>query len=167
MTLAEAIAHCLSSEDYREFEHSASLKGLLKPFKGKGELFQFAGTIKQLRGELETLMAAMLAIMAQPPFSLLELRLSVQHSSQGACFLRWRSPDFKRMGVEVWEQVMEHPLLQPELRQALYQLEANRIVLNLQMSSLNSLYRQVLTGALKHAYADDVLFDTTTEEKHP
>lgn len=167
MTLAEAIAHCLSSEAYREFEQSASLKGLLKPFKGKGELAQFAETIKQLRGELETLMAAMLAIMAQPPFSLLELRLSVQHSSQGACFLRWRSPDFKRMGVEVWQQVMEHPLLQPELRQALYQLEANRIVLNLQMSSLNSLYRQVLMGALKLAYADDVLFDTTTEEKHP
>lgn len=167
MTLAEAIAHCLSSEAYRELGQSASLKGLLKPFKGKGELFQFAETIKQLRGELETLMAAMLAIMAQPPFSLLELRLSVQHSSQGACFLRWRSPDFKRMGVEVWEQVMEHPLLQPELRQALYQLEANRIVLNLQMSSLNSLYRQVLMGALKLAYADDVLFATTIEEKHP
>jgi len=167
MTLADAIAQRLSADAYRELAQGASLKGLLKPFKGKGELFQFAETIKQLRGELETLMAAMLAIMAQPPFSLLELRLSVQHSSQGACFLRWRSPDFKRMGVEVWQQAMAHPLLQPELRQALYQLEANRIVLNLQMSSLNSLYRQVFIGAIKLGYADDVLSDFTTEEKHP
>lgn len=167
MTLAEAIARSLSSEAYREFEHSASLKGLLKPFKGKGELVQFAETLQQLRHKLETLMTGMLAIMAQPPFSLLELRLSVQHSSQGACFLRWRSPDFKRMGVEVWEQAMAQPLLQPELRQALYQLEANRVVLNLQMSSLNSLYRQVLTGAIKLGYADDILSDFTTEEKHP
>ncbi|MFB4390393.1 MULTISPECIES: DUF3158 family protein [unclassified Pseudomonas] len=167
MTLAEAIAHCLSSETYREVEQSASLKGLLKPFKGKGELLQFAETLQHLRHQLEALMTGMLAIMAQPPFSLLELRMSVQHSSQGACFLRWRSPDFKRMGVEAWVQAMKHPLLLPDLRQALYQLEANRVVLNLQMSSLNSLYRQVIAGAIKLGHADDVLSDFTTEEKHP
>lgn len=167
MTLAEAVAQSLSSQAYREIEHSASLKGLLKPFKGKGELLQFAETLQQLRHKLETLMTGMLAIMAQPPFSLLELRLCVQHSSSGTCFLRWRSSDFKRMGVEVWEATLEHPLLQPDLRQALYQLEANRVVLNLQMSSLCSLYRQVLTGAIKLGYADDVLSDFTTEEKHP
>ncbi|MNH30391.1 hypothetical protein D3C79_906830 [compost metagenome] len=106
----------------------------------------------------------MLTIVAQPPFSLLDLRLVVQHSATGTDFLRWRSPDFQRMGVAVWQEAMVHPLLHPELRQALYQLETNRVVLNLQMSSLQSLYRQAITGASKLQAAELTLSRSPTEE---
>jgi len=164
MTLAEAIARRLSADAYREFAQGASLKGLLKPFKGKGELQQFAETILRLRTQVAELMAVMLAIMAQPPFSLLDLRLVVQHSATGTDFLRWRSPDFLRMGVQVWQEAMVQPRLHPELRQALYQLETNRVVLNLQMSSLQSLYRQAITGVSKLEAAELALTRSPTEE---
>ena len=164
MTLADAIARRLSADVYREFAQGASLKGLLKPFKGKGELQQFAETLLHLRTQVAELMAVMLTIMAQPPFSLLDLRLVVQHSATGTDFLRWRSPDFQRMGVQVWQAVVVHPHLHPELRQALYQLETNRIVLNLQMSSLQSLYRQASAGVCKLEAAERALFRSPTEE---
>lgn len=166
MTLAEAIARRLSAEAYREFEQGASLKGLLKPFKGKGDLQQFAETILRLRTRVAELMAVMLTIMAQPPFSLLDLRLVVQHSASGTDFLRWRSPDFQRMGVQVWQQAMALQHLAPALREALHQLEVSRVTLNLQMSSLQSLYRQAVTGVSK-LYAAETLFDLSrspTEE---
>lgn len=166
MTLAEAIARRLSADAYREFEQGASLKGLLKPFKGKGDLQQFAETILRLRTQVAGLMGGMLTIMAQPPFSLLDLRLVVQHSASGTDFLRWRSPDFQRMGVQVWQQAMALPHLAPSLREALYQLEVNRLTLNLQMSSLQSLYRQAETGVSK-LHAAESIFDLSrspTEE---
>ena len=164
MTLADAIARRLSAEAYRELAQGASLKGLLKPFKGKGELQQFAETILRLRTQVAELMGVMLAIVAQPPFALLDLRLVVQHSATGTDFLRWRSPDFQRMGVAVWQEAMVHPLLHPELRQALYQLETNRVVLNLQMSSLQSLYRQAIAGTSKLEVAELTLSRSPTEE---
>ncbi len=165
MTLADAIARRLSADAYRKFEQGASLKGLLQPFlKGKGELQQFAETILCLRSQVAELMAVMLAIMAQPPLSLLDLRLVVQHSATGTDFLRWRSPDFQRMGVQVWQETVVQPHLHPELRQALYQLETNRVVLNLQMSSLQSLYRQAITGASKLEAAELALSRSPTEE---
>ncbi|POA87668.1 DUF3158 domain-containing protein [Pseudomonas sp. FW305-E2] len=164
MTLAEAIARRLSTDAYREFAQGASLKGLLKPFKGKGELQQFADTILRLRTQVAELMGLMLAIMAQPPFVLLDLRLVIQHSATGTDFLRWRSPDFQRMGVQVWQAAVVHPHLHLELRQALYQLETNRVVLNLQMSSLQSLYRQASAGVSKLKAAERALSCSPTEE---
>ncbi|WP_433884405.1 DUF3158 family protein [Pseudomonas vranovensis] len=164
MTLADAIARRLSADAYRELAQGASLKGLLKPFKGKGELQQFAEMILRLRIQVAELMGVMLAIVAQPPFSLLDLRLVVQHSATGTDFLRWRSPDFQRMGVAVWQEAMIHPRLHPELRQALYQLETNRVVLNLQMSSLQSLYRQAVAGVSKLEAAELALSHSPTEE---
>ncbi|WP_409319732.1 DUF3158 family protein [Pseudomonas putida] len=164
MNLAEAIARRLSTDAYREFAQGASLKGLLKPFKGKGELQQFADTVLRLRTQVAELMGVMLAITAQPPFVLLDLRLVIQHSATGTDFLRWRSPDFQRMGVQVWQETVVQPHLHPELRQALYQLETNRIVLNLQMSSLQSLYRQASAGVCKLEAAERALFRSPTEE---
>lgn len=164
MTLADAIARRLSADAYRELAQGASLKGLLKPFKGKGEVQQFAEMILRLRIQVAELMGVMLAIVAQPPFSLLDLRLVVQHSATGTDFLRWRSPDFQRMGVAVWQEAMIHPRLHPELRQALYQLETNRVVLNLQMSSLQSLYRQAVAGVSKLEAAELALSHSPTEE---
>ncbi|WP_336331512.1 DUF3158 family protein [Pseudomonas putida] len=164
MTLAEAIARRLSTDAYRQLEQGASLKGLLKPFKGKGELQQFAESILRLRTQVAGLMAGMLAIVAQPPFSLLDLRLVVQHSAAGTDFLRWRSRDFSSMGAEVWKQAMEQPHLAPAVREALHQLEVNRVVLNLQMSSLHSLHRQASASARQLLDAEAALGSTVSPQ---
>lgn len=40
MIPAQPMPFALTPDAYRQLEHAASLKGLLKPFKGKGELEQ-------------------------------------------------------------------------------------------------------------------------------
>lgn len=109
---------CLSSA-----RTGASLKGLLKPFKGKGELQQFTESILRLRTQVAELMAGMLAIVAQSPFTLLDLRLVVQHSA-AVISAAWAS----RCGAG---NRAAH--LAPAVREALHQLEVNRVVLNLQV----------------------------------
>ena len=169
MTLAEAIARRLSTDAYRQFEQGASLKGLLKPFKGKGELQQLADTALRLETQVAELMSVLLAIVAQPPFSLLDLRLVVQRSAAGTNFLRWRSRDFNHMGALVWQRAMAQPQLAQSVREALLQLEVNRITLNLQMSSLHSLHRHATASAIK-LQAAETLFDHSpppTVEQQP
>ncbi len=169
MTLDEAIANLLCAQAYRELEQGASLKGLLKPFKGKGELLEFAVTLRRLQAQLAHLMAATVVVASQPPFSLLDLRLVTQRSAPETLLLRWRSRDFSRMGVPVWVQAMQQPQLSRSVREALYQLEVNRTLLNLQMSSLHSLSRQVIHGAVRLVEADLILNpdSPSTQEHHP
>ena len=48
----------LTPEAYRQLEHSASLKGLLKPSKGKGELDYLAQVARKTEAQLCSLMEA-------------------------------------------------------------------------------------------------------------
>ena len=147
----------LAPTAYRDIEHAASLKGLLKPFKGKGELVQLTNVTRELEQRVAQLMGTQAAIMALPPLSLLGIRLVLQNTGAGTTFLRWRTQDFSRMGALVWERLMRNPRLPPDLRTALFQLECNRIALNLQMSVLHSLQRQALDCSHKMANAEGVL----------
>ena len=94
----------LTPDAYRQLEHAASLKGLLKPFKGKGELEHLAQVAREIEAQLCRLMEAVVQQAGQPPYSLLDIRLVLQNTSAGSTFLRWRTRDFARMGVAVWER---------------------------------------------------------------
>lgn len=158
----------LAPDAYRVIEHAASLKGLLKPFKGKGELAQLASVTRELEQRVAQLMSTQAEIMALPPLSLLGIRLVLQNTGTGTTFLRWRTQDFSRMGALVWERLMRNPRLPPSLRTALFQLECNRIALNLQMSVLHSLQRQALDCSRKMASAEGVLCQSRSEtERSP
>ena len=158
MNSAQSMPHeVLTADAYRQLEHAASLKGLLKPFKGKGELVQLTNVTRELEQRVAQLMGTQAAIMALPPLSLLGIRLVLQNTGAGTTFLRWRTQDFSRMGALVWERLMRNPRLPPDLRTALFQLECNRIALNLQMSVLHSLQRQALDCSHKMANAEGVL----------
>src|SRR5690606_5551368 len=103
-----------SDEAYGSLEHTGSLKGLLKPFKGKGELQLLTQLAQRTEGQLSELMAGLEQRAKHPPCSLLDLRLCRQNTRAGIPYLRWRSRDFSRMGVAVWAQqldsaVMTHP----------------------------------------------------------
>ena len=152
----------LTPDAYRQLEHAASLKGLLKPFKGKGELEHLAQVARDIEAQLCQLMEAVIHQAGRPPYSLLDTRLVLQNTGTGSAFLRWRTRDFARMGVAVWEQQVTNPILSPAMREGLYQFECERIALNLQMSVVHSLFRQATTCAIKMASAEQVLRQLTT-----
>ncbi|QFG29387.1 DUF3158 family protein [Pseudomonas umsongensis] len=147
----------LTHEAYRQLAHAASLKGLLKPFKGKGELVHLAQVARDIEAQLGRLMEAVMQQAGRPPYSMLDTRLVLQNTGAGNAFLRWRTRDFARMGVAVWEQQVANPALSPAMREGLYRFECDRIALNLQMSVVHSLFRQASTCAIKMASAEQVL----------
>ena len=147
----------LTPDAYRQLEHAASLKGLLKPFKGKGELELLAQMAKEIEAQLCHLMEAVVQQAGQPPYSLLGIRLVLQNTSAGSTFLRWRTRDFARMGVAVWERQVSNKALPQAIREGLHRFEGERIALNLQMSVVHSLYRQASTCAIKMASAERLL----------
>ncbi|WLD65558.1 DUF3158 family protein [Pseudomonas sp. OVF7] len=152
----------LTQAAYRQLEHAASLKGLLKPFKGKGELEHLAQVAREIEAQLCQLMEAVIRQAEQPPYSLLDIRLVLQNTSAGSTFLRWRTRDFARMGVTVWERQIRNKTLPQVVREGLHHFECDRIALNLQMSVVHSLYRQATTCAIKMASAEQLLRQFTT-----
>ncbi|MBW1248778.1 DUF3158 family protein [Pseudomonas tolaasii] len=152
----------LTQDAYRQLEHAASLKGLLKPFKGKGELEHLAQVAREIEAQLCRLMEAVVQQAGQPPYSLLDLRLVLQNTSAGSAFLRWRTRDFARMGVAVWERQICNDALPQAVREGLRRFECDRVALNLQMSVVHSLYRQATTCAIKMASAERLLRQLTT-----
>ncbi|MBK5395483.1 DUF3158 family protein [Pseudomonas sp. TH39(2020)] len=153
----------LTPDTYRQLEHAASLKGLLKPFKGKGELELLAQVAREIEAQLCQLMEAVVQQAGQPPYSLLDIRLVLQNTGAGSTFLRWRTRDFTRMGVAVWERQIRNKALPQVVREGLHRFECERIALNLQMSVVHSLYRQATTCAVKMASAERLLRQLTTE----
>lgn len=147
----------LTPDAYRQLEHAASLKGLLKPFKGKGELEYLAQVARNIEAQLCHLMEAVQQQAGQPPYSHLDIRLVQQNTSAGSTFLRWRSRDFAHMGVAVWERQVGDQALSQVVREGLHRFECERIALNLQMSVVHSLYRQAATCAIKMASAEQLL----------
>src|SRR3546814_17476446 len=98
-------------------EHAGSLKGLLKPFKGKGDLEAWASQCFAMRDELIGL--AQRQVLPQAvghPFHLLSIALAQQTTGAGTAFLRWRKHDRPAMGVALWQELMPrtstpvHPL---------------------------------------------------------
>ncbi|MGF6318071.1 DUF3158 family protein [Pseudomonas frederiksbergensis] len=152
----------LTPDAYRQLEHTASLKGLLKPFKGKGELEHLAQMAREIEAQLCHLMEAVVQQAGQPPYSLLDIRLVLQNTSAGSTFLRWRTRDFARMGVSVWERQVCNKALSQVVREGLRRFECDRIALNLQMSVVHSLYRQATTCAIKMDSAERLLRQFTT-----
>ncbi|MCD7038833.1 Protein of unknown function [Pseudomonas syringae] len=152
----------LTLDAYRQLEHAASLKGLLKPFKGKGELEHLAQVAREIEAQLCRLMEVVVRQARQPPYSLLNVRLVLQNTSSGSTFLRWRTRDFARMGVAVWERQISNKALPQAVREGLHRFECERIALNLQMSVVHSLYRQATTCAIKMASAERLLRQFTT-----
>ncbi|MDD1946624.1 DUF3158 family protein [Pseudomonas carnis] len=152
----------LTPDAYRQLEHAASLKGLLRPFKGKGELEHLAQVAREIEAQLCHLMEAVVQQAGQPPYSLLDIRLVLQNTSAGSTFLRWRTRDFARMGIAVWERQVCNKVLPQAVHEGLHRFECDRIALNMQVSVVHSLYRQASTCAIKMASAERLLRQFTT-----
>jgi len=133
----------LEQPAFRGLEHAAYLKGLLKPFKGKGSLEVWANQCRALRDAMMGLAEHQILPQVRAyPFSQLPIQLAQQPTGAGTTFLRWRNIDRSLMGVALWQQVMANPSTPVTLMDDLYAIEQQRIVLNMQISLLHTLARQ-------------------------
>ena len=147
----------LEQADFQRLEHAASLKGLLKPFKGKGTLTEWASQCHALRdGLIELAQRRVLAQADAYPFRLLPVELAQQTTGAGTTFLRWRKPDRSAMGVALWQTLITSNATPDTLVEELYAMELQRIVLNMQISLLHTLGRQAQECASKVALAHAV-----------
>jgi hypothetical protein len=145
----------LEQPDFQRLEHAAYLKGLLKPFKGKGSLETWASQCASLRDDLISLAQRRVLPQARGyPFSLLGVQLAQQTTGAGTTFLRWRNLDRSCMGVALWETLLDDAMTPTSLIDDIYSMELQRIVLNMQISLLHSITRQALDCANKMAHAE-------------
>lgn len=151
--------HPLEQADFQRLEHAAYLKGLLKPFKGKGDMEAWASQCFRLRDEMIRLAERRILVQwDRNQLNLLSLQLALQKTGAGTTFLRWRNLDRSRMGVAVWEDLMQNtsPVTQRSLLDEVYAFEQQRIVVNMQISLTHTLARQAEECANKLAHADEV-----------
>lgn len=147
----------LEQDAFQALKQGASLKGLLKPFKGKGELENWASDCLDLRDDLISLaQRRVLPQSRRRPFDLLPIELAQQSTGAGTTFLRWRNTDRSAMGVALWEALIVTPRTPVTLIADLLAMEEQRIVLNMQISVLHSMARQAQDCAGKLEHAEEV-----------
>ncbi|MAC34757.1 DUF3158 family protein [Parahaliea mediterranea] len=147
----------LEQPAFQQLEQAAYLKGLLKPFKGKGSLEDWASQCITLRDGLIGLAQRHVLTQARrTPFSLLGVQLAQQNTGAGTTFLRWRNLDRSAMGVALWEGLIADPATPASLIDDLYAMELQRITLNMQISLTHSIARQAVDCAAKIQRAQTV-----------
>lgn len=146
----------LEQADFMKLQHAASLKGLLRPFKGKGTLEAWASECTALRDALIDLaQRQVLSQAGRHPFHLLSVELAQQTTGAGTAFLRWRRHDRSAMGVALWRELMASAATPVNLLDDLHAIEQQRVVLNMQISLLHALARQARECASKLAQAEE------------
>jgi len=152
---AQSAFQPLQQSAFSSLEHAAFLKGLLKPFKGKGELLDLAQLCQELKAGLAQLSVQQVLSQAEGyPFSLLPIRMTRQSTGAGTVFLRWSMADRTRMGTQLWAQLLEDSRTPDRLLPDLYALEVQRIALNMQISLIHTIGRQACLCAEKMARAE-------------
>ncbi|SDS16784.1 Protein of unknown function [Halopseudomonas litoralis] len=145
----------LEQTDFQRLEHAAYLKGLLKPFKGKGDLENWASQCRALRdGMIELAQRRILVQASAYPFRLLPVELAQQPTGAGTTFLRWRRLDRSAMGVALWQKMLLSSATPDSLIDDLFTMECQRIVHNMQISLTHSIARQALECASKMGQAE-------------
>ena len=145
----------LTHADFLNLEHSPYLKGLLRPFTGKG-LESWANDVVLLRDGLVDLAQTVLVQATRYPFTLLKVSLTRQTTGAGTTFLRWRNADRSAMGVGQWARLVESTATPLSLMDDLLALELQRVVINMQISLTHTIARQAQECALKMAQAETV-----------
>lgn len=165
--MTDAQFQMLEQADFQRLEHAAYLKGLLRPFKGKGSLEAWASQCQSLRDDVVALaLRGVLPQARRPPFNHLNMQLAQQTTGAGTTFLRWRNLDRSLMGVALWDALMASATTPTLLIDDLYAIELQRIVLNMQISLTHTIARQTLECANKMAHAE-AIFERRTGRPAP
>lgn len=132
----------LADEDYKMLAYISSLKGLLKPFKSKGELELLERNAHSAREMMEPLMRRLIQSARRYPVRQLPLIFTLGPAPSGANFLRWRNQQNNKTGTPAFCHLIGDPKVAQRARDALLEIERDRIVFNMQMSVLTFIIRQ-------------------------
>lgn len=124
----------LSDEDYQCCARKSSLKGLLKAFKGKGELTNLEEELRETQSRLQQLQPRLKQAVQDLPVRYLPLVLCNNPARSGVSYLRWRNLDNNRSGSAALQEILELPDSSEALQEALLGIEHQRQVLNMQIS---------------------------------
>ncbi|EAS1759907.1 DUF3158 family protein [Salmonella enterica] len=128
----------LADEDYNCIAHESALKSLLRV----REPAALALDATAARECLHPLQTRILQRAWRFPVRYLPLLLCRGPARSGASFLRWRNQENNRSGTQAWTELMLSPELPQPAREALLQIERDRIVFNMQMSIVTFILRQ-------------------------
>ncbi|MCK9535698.1 MAG: DUF3158 family protein [Pseudomonas sp.] len=143
MTVKQSPYDYVEQAPYYKVKHAPSLKGLLKPFKGKGDYVVLEQQMIEAREGIAAMIDEIVEMWAKPPFSLLAIQAGTQASPSGAHHLRWRSRGrAQRMGFGVWAKAMQDKQTPKDLLEELYWFEALRLQTNMQISCLTFIAKQ-------------------------
>ncbi|KAA8685921.1 Uncharacterized protein ALO80_02828 [Pseudomonas caricapapayae] len=155
--LQQGAFQTLQQDAFSALQHAPFLKGLLKPFKGKGGMVQLAEQCRSLEDDLNALAEEQVLAQAnRHPYTLLPVRMVRQRTSAGTVFLRWQEMGTRQMGVNVWSSLLADPRTPESLLQDLHAMEQQRVALNMQISLVHTIGRQAAECAEKMAQADAV-----------
>ena len=124
----------LSDEDYQGYARKSSLKGLLKAFKGKGELTSLEEELRETQAMLQHLQPRLKQAVQDLPVRYLPLVLCSNPARTGVSYLRWRNLDNNRSGSAALQEILALPDSSEALHEALLGIEHQRQVLNMQIS---------------------------------
>jgi hypothetical protein len=151
---------------YKTLDQSASLKGFLKPFKGKGDLELLQQQAEAIKLGLRELMRSLIARANKPPYSLLDLTMWEQRSGKSDTWhLRWRNKSASNVGVDIWNAAVKDRRTPARLLPGLLEIEKERITLNAQMSIVQHMLRQARECAQKFEEADQVVSISKRKER--
>lgn len=132
-----------NDDDDERSARKSSLKGLLKAFKGKGELQALVQELQTLRVQLQQRQPMLKQAVYELPGRNVPLILCSNPARSGISYLRWRNLDNNRSGSVALQEAIQQPDVTDELRDALMALEWRRQVLNTQLSVVTFMLRRV------------------------
>lgn len=155
----------IPADMYKQLGRTTPLNESLK------QLFSELDSVQQYEYLNESLAAVREALMLQQHDMLHNVRQSElkvlpihmirdKASSSGGTFLRWRSFHAAKTGDSALTPIFDNARLPMELRQKLVSAEKERILINLQVSVLNFMMRQVSSAVEKIKETENNLSDS-------
>lgn len=145
---------------YKRMAHDSSLKGLLKPFKGKGDYTELELHARGVLAKLDQMMVQLVKLTDSQHIAHKNIVLRLHKAKSGQGYLRWRTLKHsgnQAMGFQLWQQVVQDPLTGPQTKQNLLILEQQRNALNMQASTVQYIVRQAIDCAKKSELAQNAL----------
>lgn len=132
-----------NDDDDERSARKSSLKGLIKAFKGKGELQALVLELQALRAQLQQHQPVLKQAVYELPGRNVPLILCSNPARSGVSYLRWRNLDNNRSGSVALQEAIQQPDASNELHDALMALEWRRQVLNTQLSVVIFMLRRI------------------------
>ncbi|WP_404769284.1 DUF3158 family protein [Enterobacter hormaechei] len=129
-----------NDDDEESAARKSSLKGLLKAFKGKGELRALVRELQTLRAQLQQRQPMLKQAVYELPGRNVPLILCSNPARSGVSYLHL---DNNRSGGVALQEAIQQPDASDELRDALMALEWRRQVLNTQRSVVMFMLRRI------------------------